>query len=203
MKNYVVLDFETTGLDPLEEQVIEVALQKLDGELQEVGSFNTFVKLENGCGLTDFIKDYTGITEKDLMYGMTETEAMEVIRSFIDEDTVVVAQYAPFDLAFMHPYAIQPKKYICTKALTNQAEPLESASLKHTCERLGIKLDQAHRAFADVQATVELLKVRLNQNLEYVENVIVEDFERALTFVPENTFKILLRKDLEEKAMEQ
>ena len=94
-KNYLVLDFETTGLDYKTEQVIEVGAIKYDEDFNEVGMFHTYVKLYVKHGLSDFIKDLTGITEEKLEYGMNEGDAMHTIATMIDEETIVVAQFAP------------------------------------------------------------------------------------------------------------
>lgn len=196
MKNYVVIDFETTGLDYKKEQITEVALIKLDEEFNEIGSFNTIVKLEEGRELSEFIKNLTGLTEEYLAKGTTEARAMLQVKSFIDKDTIVVAQYAPFDLAYLSNYGIVPNKYICTKSLTSQVEPTVSSSLIPTCERLGIELNNAHRAFADVRATAELLKYRLNEGkAQYIENYIVKSPDRDLSFIPFATKAILNKED--------
>lgn len=192
MKNYVVIDFETTGLDYKTEQITEVALIKYDENFNEISSFNTIVKLDEGRVLSDFIKDLTGLTEEYLEKGMHENLAMIMVGDFIDRDTIVVAQYAPFDLAFMSKYLLVPEKFICTKSLTSQVEPTVSSSLIPTCERLGIKLENAHRAFADVRATAELLQYRLKEGkAQFVENYIVKSPDRDLSFVPYGTIEVL------------
>lgn len=195
MKNYVVIDLETTGLDYKTEQITEVALIKYDENFSEIGSFNTVVKLQEGRELSEFIKNLTGLTEEYLSNGMTELEATMMVNRFIDNHSIVVAQYAPFDFAFLSKFGITPSKFICTKSLTSQVEPLVSSSLKPTCERLGIKLDNAHRAFADARATAEVLEVRLRQGIEYVENYIVKSPDRDLNFIPFRTIKVLDKED--------
>jgi DNA polymerase III subunit epsilon len=190
--NYVVIDFETTGLDYTVEQITEVALIKYDESFNEIGSLNTIVKLEEGRVLSDFIRNLTGLTEEYLEKGMSEGLAMIMVEDFIDEDTIVVAQYAPFDLAYMSKYGIVPNRFICTKSLTSQVEPTVSSSLKPTCERLGIPLENAHRAFADVRATAEVLKYRLKEHkADYVVNFIVKSPDRDLNFVPHGTIEVL------------
>jgi DNA polymerase-3 subunit epsilon len=192
MKNYVVIDFETTGLDYKTEQITEVALIKYDPQFNEIGSFNSLVKLDEGRVLSDFIKNLTGLTEEALKDGMSDTLAYAIVESFIDKDTTVVAQYAPFDLAYMSEWGIVPDRFICTKSLTSQVEPTVSSSLIPTCERLGIKLDNAHRAFADVRATAELLQYRLKENkAQFVENYIVKSPDRDLNFIPYGTIAVL------------
>ena len=71
-KNYLVLDFETTGLDYKTEQVTEVGVIKYDEDFNEIGMFHTYVRLQNDRVLSDFIKKHTGITEDKLAYGMNE-----------------------------------------------------------------------------------------------------------------------------------
>jgi DNA polymerase III subunit epsilon len=194
--NYIVIDFETTGLDYKVEQITEVALIKYDEEFNEIGSFNSIVKLEKGRVLSDFIKNLTGLTEEYLENGIDELDAFLAIDKLMDKDSVVVAQYAPFDLAYMAKYGLIPEKYICTKSLTSQVEPTVSSSLIPTCERLGIPLENAHRAFADVRATAELLQYRLKEGkAQFVENYIVKSPDRDLNFVPHGTIEVLDKND--------
>lgn len=190
---YTVLDFETTGLNYLTEQVIEISAIKLTDEFKEVSTFSTFVKLREGKELAPFITELTGITVNDLTGGLPEYKAFEVLKHFIGRD-MVVAQWAPFDLAYLHEWGIMPRKYICTKSLTSKAEPDENSSLVATCERLGIKLDGAHRAINDTRATAEVLKHRLlEQGMVGCENTVVVTEGRPLNFIPKYTEEIHIK----------
>lgn len=194
-KNYLVLDFETTGLDYKTEQVTEVGAIKYDEDFNEIGMFHTYVRLQNDRVLSDFIKKHTGITEDKLAYGMNEEIAMAVIEAMIEYDTVVVAQFAPFDFGYLSNYGILPSNYICTKTLTDIAEPYERSNLGETCERNGIVLKDAHTAMGDVRATKELLQLRLSQGLEVYHNHVTEQPDRPLRFMPHNTFAVLDKED--------
>ena len=194
-KNYLVLDFETTGLDYKTEQVTEVGVIKYDEDFNEIGMFHTYVRLQNDRVLSDFIKKHTGITEDKLAYGMNEEIAMAVIEAMIEYDTVVVAQFAPFDFGYLSNYGILPSKYICTKTLTDIAEPYERSNLGETCERNGIVLKDAHTAMGDVRATKELLQLRLSQGLEVYHNHVTEQPDRPLRFMPHNTVAVLDKED--------
>lgn len=194
-KNYLVLDFETTGLDYKTEQVTEVGVIKYDEDFNEIGMFHTYVRLQNDRVLSDFIKKHTGITEDKLAYGMNEEIAMAVIEAMIEYDTVVVAQFAPFDFGYLSNYGILPSNYICTKTLTDIAEPYERSNLGETCERNGIVLKDAHTAMGDVRATKELLQLRLSQGLEVYHNHVTEQPDRPLRFMPHNTFAVLDKED--------
>ena len=191
-KTYVVLDFETTGLDFKEEQVTEIGAIKLNDNFEQVGIFHTFVALQDG----NDISLYTEITLEQLETGISEAIAMAILKEFIG-DSIVVAQWAPFDLAYLANYKIHPRHFICTKSLTSQAEPQESSSLGATCERLGIPLENAHRALDDAKATAEVLKIRLEQVNSHrlvVGNTIVVTEGRPLNFVPRATEMIITKK---------
>ena len=191
----MVLDFETTGLDYKTEQVTEVGAIKYDEDFNEIGMFHTYVRLQNDRVLSDFIKKHTGITEDKLAYGMNEEIAMAVIEAMIEYDTVVVAQFAPFDFGYLSNYGILPSNYICTKTLTDIAEPYERSNLGETCERNGIVLKDAHTAMGDVRATKELLQLRLSQGLEVYHNHVTEQPDRPLRFMPHNTVAVLDKED--------
>jgi DNA polymerase III subunit epsilon len=183
---YVVIDLETTGLDYVNDHVIEIAALKLDDAFNEVGTYNTFVKLPEDKKIPAFIKQLTGITADDIAEGIALSDAMNALRTFIG-DATIVAQYAPFDLAWLAQHNIEPKRFVCTKSLTAAAEPNESSSLGATCERLGIELNNAHRAIADVQATAILLKRRKTVDKVVDENFITVTPGRALQYIPPAT----------------
>lgn len=183
---YTVIDFETTGLDYRREQVTEIGAVRLDKDFNEVGVFHTFVNLRPGNTLSEF----TDITQEMVDTGVHESIAMEQLKSFIDV-SIVVAQYAPFDLAFLSKFRMHPKWYICTKSLTSIAEPDESSSLGPTCERLGISLENAHRALDDARATAQVLKHRYTvDGLIDKENVLVVTEGRPFNFLPRHTKQI-------------
>lgn len=183
---YVVLDFETTGLDYKNDQVTEIGAVRLDDQFREVGSFHTFIQLMPGKEISKF----TDITQDMVDAGVTEMQGMKQLIEFIGSATVV-AQWAPFDLAFLYMHGYKPKRFICTKSLTSQAQPDESSSLGPTCERLGIPLLHAHRALEDARATGKVLRHWLTPGEKGpdldVYNSIVVSPGRPLNFIPTNT----------------
>ncbi|WP_193065044.1 PolC-type DNA polymerase III [Oceanobacillus oncorhynchi] len=193
MKNYVVIGLETTGPNYKEEQIIEAAVIKYDANFKEMSSFHSMVCFNRGKAkpLSDYVKKLTGIKESDLINGMSEKGAILLINNFIDNDSVLVAQDASFDLAFLSKYDIYPDSYICTKSLTAQMEPSVFFSLKAICRRFCIQLHHAHRALADVQATTELLKYIFQLEVKYIENYLMKFVGREMNFIPANTIKVL------------
>src|SRR4051794_32984475 len=110
---YTFLDFETTGLDYLNEQVIEIGAIKLNGDYEEIGRLHTMVQLTEGRELSQFITDLTGIKEEDTYFGVSEVSGLMMLKEFIG-NTIVVAQHASFDLSFLSK-AFEPDKFICTR----------------------------------------------------------------------------------------
>jgi len=184
---YIVFDFETTGLKAAEEQVIEIASAKLDENLNPVDTFTTLVALEEGRTLPQFIRQLTGITSEDLKDGMPEPEAMAKLKEFIG-DNIVVAQFASFDLSFLAK-VLKPEKFICTRSMARLLRPDEYASLSNLIKIYGIENLDPHRAFADVEATIQVFarqKAECDEKgIEYM-NVLIDSNERPLSYVPEN-----------------
>jgi DNA polymerase III subunit epsilon len=184
---YVVLDFETTGLDYKTEQVIEVGALKLDRDFKEIGTLNVMVKLKKGKKLPPFITELTGIVEDDLREGLSEFQAMQILHRFIGND-IIVAQFASFDLGFLSKY-MTPKRFICTRSLSRLLNPSEKASLKDLVQRYNVTLENHHRALSDVKATAEVFKIMKKEadekGIEYI-NVMVNASERPLRYIPEN-----------------
>jgi len=184
---YIVFDFETTGLEADKEQVIEIASAKLDENLNPIDTFTTLVALEEGRKLPQFIRQLTGITAEDLEGQMPEPEAMRHLKEFIG-DSIVVAQFASFDLSFLAKVLV-PEKFICTRSMARLLRPNEYASLSNLIKIYGVENLDPHRAFADVEATIEVFKKQKaecdEKGIEYM-NVLIDSNERPLKYVPEN-----------------
>lgn len=101
MDDYVVLDLETTGLDPLFDSIIEVGIVRVrNGEI--IDSFDSLVNPH--CDISDFISTLTGITNEQLQSAPDIDTILPAAISFIGND-VVVAHNANFDINFMYDYS--------------------------------------------------------------------------------------------------
>lgn len=184
---YIVFDFETTGLNYKEEQVIEIAAARLDKDLNPVATLNMMVALNEGRILPQFISQLTGIRADDLKDGVPEAEAMQQLKEFIGDD-IVIAQFASFDLSYLSKVML-PEKFICTRSMARLLRPTEYASLSNLIKIYGVTNLDAHRAYADVEATIEVFKCQKKEcdekGIEYM-NVLIDSNERPLSYVPEN-----------------
>ncbi|MGE6629640.1 3'-5' exonuclease [Bacillus sp. NPDC077027] len=181
---YTVLDFETTGLNPMSEQVTEIGAIKLDAQFNEVGRMSVLVKLRKGQVLTDFIKELTGLTEEKLSTGLDELNALQAVTNFIGTD-IIIAQFASFDLGFL-PFG-NNNDFVCTKSMFKLLYPEKKSGLKQIVEHYDIEYKNHHQALADVEMTVQAflyLKEECDiKGINYI-NVMTEPEDRPLKFVP-------------------
>lgn len=84
--NYVVIDCETTGLNPEYDEIIEFAAAKIRN-CEIVDTFTTLIKPKRK--IDDFIEDLTGITNEMLLGAPTIKEVINDISSFIGNDIIV------------------------------------------------------------------------------------------------------------------
>lgn len=182
---YTIIDFETTGLDYQSEQVTEIAAIKLDKDFNQIGVYQTIVKLQPGRELSDYIKNLTGLTKEFLSSGVTERKGLAMLDKFIGQDTVI-AHFASFDLGYLSKRLV-PDSFICTRTMAQLLFPGEKSGLADITDKYGIALTNHHRALADVEATAEIFKLMKPEldaaGIEYL-NVMTERADRKLRYVP-------------------
>ncbi len=97
-RELVVIDTETTGLDPGRDRVIEIGAARLDATLGVTATWSTLV--DPGCALPLQVQRLTGITPDDLAGAPSFAAAYEQLLAFAG-DAVVVGQNVAFDLAML------------------------------------------------------------------------------------------------------
>jgi DNA polymerase-3 subunit epsilon len=178
MDDLCVFDFETSGLDPAKERVVEMAAIRVIKGIQ-VSEFRTFVKYDGK--LVPKITELTGITDDHLVNGMEEKQAFLNLRRVMGPKTLLVAHNATFDLAFLHytMFRIQEitfaNPFIDTLTIARDRTPFPH-KLENMCEKYGIKLEGAHRALNDVEGTLALLQAMHAEKS-------VEEWINKLTYV--------------------
>ena len=140
MKEYVVVDLETTGLDPYKGcEIIEIGITEIKNE-QIVKNYSRLIK-PKGI-ISSFIK-YIG-------------------------DRTIIAHNAKFDLKFLNYYLrmlnLEPiNNYICTVELLKKCKSYKGKNkkLETACAYYNIENINAHRADSDTLATAKLfLKIK-------------------------------------------
>lgn len=163
-KDFVVIDFETTGLDAEKNEVIEVsALKYIDRNFAD--SYITLIKPKNK--IPYYITQINGITNEMVC---TSPGIEEVIPKLVDfiGDAVIVAHNASFDMKFLKCNAKRcgfeiNNTYIDTLALSRKTFPeLSNHKLATVARHIGILEEGWHRAEFDTRATAEILLKCLN-----------------------------------------
>ncbi len=158
LKSYVCFDLETTGLDPLYNEIIEIgALKVRDGKVAE--RFMEFIHPQEE--ISPMITNLTGITN-EMVANARPADA--VISDFLEfcEDDVLIGHNVGFDYSFMKSGASNlgltfEKFGIDTfKIAQRTLKSLPSKSLSSLCEYYQIENKAAHRAYYDSLATAKL-----------------------------------------------
>lgn len=159
INDITVFDFETSGLSPDKDRVIEMAAIRIRGG-EVVGSFSTLVN--QPITITAKITEITGITQAEMEDGMPERQALAILNQFMIGSTLV-AHNAAFDLGFLHCTLQRlagktfDHAFIDTLTICRDRYPYPH-KLTDMCDRFGIQLDGAHRALNDVYGCWEVLK---------------------------------------------
>lgn len=169
--DFVALDIETTGFDFKENEIIEIgALRFVDGKIAD--RLSLFVKPLKP--VSDFIKQLTHITDEDLASGIGCTEALKQLKEYVKND-VLVCHNSSFDIGFINT---QLKMHHLSKLTNSIADTLTLSRiylpfiLNHklitVSDELNIKLDNAHRAIYDAEATGYVLMEIFNFIDQYI-----------------------------------
>lgn len=156
IKRALIIDTETTGLDPQKDKVIEVACILYDLEFAApIASFASLIQADsNEAAGTNHIppkllKDAPAAPE---VWGTVD-------RDFFQRADVVLAHNASFDRAFVPKFRSQllGKPWVCTMNHVEWPQPCSSKSLAAIALTHGVGIVQAHRALADCDIIARLL----------------------------------------------
>lgn len=156
----VVLDTETTGLNPSSCSLLEIAAIRMRGG-ETVDSFQTFV--DPGRAIPAEITELTGITQADIAGAPTPREAVEALAKFAG-DCNLIAHNASFDQGFIMRQANPgelPGQWIDTLSLSQIVLPrLKSHRLLDLAAAFGLSTP-THRAMDDTVALGALWRILL------------------------------------------
>jgi DNA polymerase-3 subunit epsilon/ATP-dependent DNA helicase DinG len=147
----VAIDLETTGLDPSQDAILEIAAVRFrDGQIIE--SYSTLIDPQRPIPQT--VALLTGITDDDVQGKPRVTQAIPHLQAFVG-DAPIVAHNISFDASFLKRQgALQNNLKLDTYELAAVLMPRAPRyGLGALAASLGIALEHAHRALDDAQAT--------------------------------------------------
>lgn len=158
LTDYIVLDLETTGFSPQNDEIIEIAMLKFsDGKYCShfESLVNPMISIKNS--------DVHGLTNDDLLSAPKLSSIISDIEEFIGNH-IIVGHNTVFDLSFLHEafkkHLDLEKKfyYLDTCAIAQDVYPHFSCfQLQSLAAKLDIAEQTAHRAMSDIIVTHRLL----------------------------------------------
>lgn len=191
MKNIVFFDVETSGLDPQKHDIIQLAavVMKTDGEIVESFEAKLEFDISQAQKKALEINHYDeGVWKEE---ALTSVEALDkftvFIRKYADVErksrygksfrTCRMGAYnASFDMKFLEAWykkhnkfmpadyqALDPMQLAIWNSYIQGQKGPASFKLSDVCKYYGVKLEGAHDALADVEATAKLAKALMRE----------------------------------------
>jgi DNA polymerase-3 subunit epsilon len=157
---FVVIDCETTGVNPFTDAITEIAAITIC-EGAQTGSFHALINPEQE--LTRRIIELTSITNEELIGCPTINQILPSLLEFIG-DKIIVGHNIKFDISFINnalkrnSYQSLNNKYIDTLTIAKKIYMNEVANFKlgTLTKHIKSKNQPTHRAYSDVLATIDL-----------------------------------------------
>jgi DNA polymerase-3 subunit epsilon len=155
----IMLDVETTGLDPIRDEIIELAMVKFtylpdDRIAQITDVFSSFNEPENP--MPTEITELTGITDEMVLGHQINADA---VTAFTSDAVIVIAHNASFDRKFAERYwpLFEQKAWACSATEVEwRKHGFDGSRLGYLLAGAGL-FHQAHRAVDDCRALIEIL----------------------------------------------
>jgi DNA polymerase-3 subunit epsilon len=158
----IVLDTETTGLDPLQgHRIIEIGCLELVNHIPTSRHFHRYINPE--CDVSEEAVAVHGLTREKLA---DKPVFAEIAGEFLDfiSDSILVIHNADFDVGFINAELgrlglprVPSERATCTVKLTRRRFPGAPANLDALCRRFGIDNSgrTLHGALLDAQLLAE------------------------------------------------
>ena len=153
VESYVVFDFETTGMNPMVNRIIEIgAIKVIDNNI--VDSFSQLINPMQY--ITTRISNVVNITNDMVEDCPTVEDVLPDFLEFID-DFPLIAHNARFDMGFLinnaHRLGYEVNNVVLDTLLLSRK--FNEDCIKH----FNVKLEHAHRAYYDALATCSIYKI--------------------------------------------
>jgi DNA polymerase-3 subunit epsilon len=180
---YAIVDIETTGGYAAAHGITEISIHVFDGN-KVVEKFETLVNPLQP--IPRYIQAFTGISDEMVATAPTFEKVAEKIYTLL-ADKIFVAHNVNFDYSFVKSHLAEAGftlhcKKLCTVRMSRKIFPgLPSYSLGNLCQYLNIKNNARHRAGGDTEATVQVLKLLLENDKEkYIEKSLLKNSKEQL-----------------------
>jgi DNA polymerase-3 subunit epsilon len=158
-ERYVVLDTETTGLDPRRDRIITIgAVAVIDGEIRLDDAYEVMLPIDYNRGSVTV----HGITRDEAAGGTDEREAMEQFLAYLG-DSVIVGHHIGHDIEALncaserHFGARMPNRWIDTLDLSHRLGRTDGGhTLDDLCAEYGIVPHDRHTAGGDAFLTAQI-----------------------------------------------
>jgi DNA polymerase-3 subunit epsilon len=179
----IFLDVETTGLDPVKEVVIELAMVPFvyseDGAIVRVGeAFQSY--RDPGIPIPAEVTALTGITDDMVRAQVLDLKAVD---AFASDASLIIAHNANFDRKFAERISavFEQKPWACTMSQIPWAqEGIRGCKLDYLAMANGFFFAE-HRAAMDCFAGVEILKSTLPNSGRTALSALIEEAEKVTT----------------------
>jgi len=192
---FVVLDIETTGASPkVGAGITEIGAVKVRGG-EVIGIFESFIN--PGESIPTYITALTGITD-DMVLGAPPIEmVLPSLFEFLghEDETVVVAHNAPFDLGFLkaaaqtHEYSWPTYQVLDTVKLARHLltrDEVYDCKLSTLAQFFETPIQPTHRALDDAHSTVAVL----HGLFERLGSFEVDTVEKLFNFLSDKKKKL-------------
>ncbi len=172
-KIYCSLDIETTGFDPLKEEILEVGFvmfEAVRGKLEITEEWTQVFKPSKPVSAQIF--GLTGISQEELDKAPQFGEFKEFLQEKIGA-CCIVGHNVIFDIKFLESQGIKfSGPVVDTLELVQWLLPTHhSYNLENLMHTFGIKHPNAHRALADSKAALEVLEKLLQKYAGFPEDL--------------------------------
>ena len=199
--SYVIIDIETTGLDPSNDAIIEVAGLKIKSNAI-VDSFSSLIN--PGFLISDFISDLTGITNDQLSSAPNLSSVLNDFYSFLGNN-ILIGHNIHFDLNFLYDNMEKElgkflsNDFIDTLRMSRRfVKQAPSHKLSALANYFQIPVDASHRALADCKTTYALYN-----KLKYISNNISDEENSLLASLHYDRSSPLYGKKIAVKGLPQ
>ena len=172
---WVAIDLETTGLSSTRDAIIEIGAVRFDRD-RTIDEFQTFVNPRRE--LPQFIRDLTGIAQKQVDAAPTFPMVADELQRFMDGATPV-AHNAGFDLGFLRRNGMDIGTRHCdTFELAYLVRPsAKGYSLTQLTRQLSVHPGRSHRALDDARSARDVFLALLPE-LALLDPTLLSEFRR-------------------------